>query len=205
MVNQYAFVVNSDACSGCKTCQVACNDKHDILPGVHWRRVYEVTAGTWEKKGSAWVSTVVAYNLSVSCHHCMDPACLTACPSDVIWKREDGIVLVDESRCSRCRKCESACPYGAIRYDASSDSLRKCHFCVDYLDSGLPPACVTACPNRALDYGDFGALRAKYGDISRVFPLPDPSIAGPALIILPHRNTALVHSRDPEIANWAEL
>ena len=103
-----------------------------------------------------------------------------------------------------CR-CESACPYGAIRYDATTDSLRKCHFCLDDIDSGLPPACVAACPNRALEFGEYDELRRKYGDLSRVFPLPDPSIAGPALIIKPHRNAALVQSRDPEVSNWGEL
>ena len=205
MVSQYAFFVNSDACSGCKTCQVACNDMNDIPAGQHWRRVYEITAGGWEKKEGAWVSTVVAYNLSMACVHCLDPTCLSTCPSQVIWKRDDGIVLIDDSRCSRCRRCESACPYGAIRYDATTDSLRKCDFCLDYLDSGLSPACVAACPNRALEFGEYDELRRKYGDLSRVFPLPDPSIAGPALIIKPHRNAALVQSRDPEVSNWGEL
>ena len=50
---QYGFFVNSDACSGCRTCQVACKDRHDARAGVHWRRVYEVTAGNWLQKGAA--------------------------------------------------------------------------------------------------------------------------------------------------------
>jgi anaerobic dimethyl sulfoxide reductase subunit B (iron-sulfur subunit) len=83
--------------------------------------------------------------------------------------------------------------------------LLKCDFCMDYLDAGLPPACVAACPNRALDFGDYNDLKMKYGNVGRVFPLPDPSVAGPALIIKPHRNTALVESRGPEVANWAEI
>ena len=205
MVSQYAFFINSDACSGCKTCQVACNDKNDIPLGLHCRRVYEVTAGSWQKKGSAWSCTVAAYNLSMSCVHCLEPACLVACPAEVIWKREDGLVFIDDARCSRCRRCESACPYNAIRYDPSSDKLSKCDFCYDYLDAGLPPACIAACPNRAMEYGDYDVLKKKYGDVCRVFPLPDPSALGPALIIKPHRNTALVQSLEPEVANWGEL
>ncbi len=205
MVSQYAFFVNSDACSGCKTCQVACNDRNNVPRGQHWRRVYEITAGNWEKKNGGWVTTVAAYNLSMSCVHCLEPVCANNCPSQCIWKREDGIVLIDDTRCSRCRRCESACPYSAIHYDAGSDMLGKCHFCVDDLDSGSPPACVIACPNRALDFGEFDQLRAKHGDIFKVFPLPDPSIAGPALVIRPHRNTEIVQSRGPEVANWGEL
>lgn len=205
MVSQYAFFVNSDACSGCKACQVACNDKNDVPAGQHWRRVYEVTAGGWEKKGGGWTHNVLAYNLSVSCVHCLEPVCLAVCPAQCIWKREDGIVLIDDSRCSRCRRCESACPYNAIRYDPTGDKLQKCHFCVDFVDAGMAPACVTACPNRALDFGDFDQLRGLHGNVFRVFPLADPSIAGPALIIQPHRNAGIAQDRSPEVANWGEL
>lgn len=205
MVSQYAFVVNSDACSGCKTCQVACKDKHDIPVGVHWRKVYEVTAGSWQKQDSAWIATVAAYNLSIACSHCLEPVCIPSCSSKAVWQREDGIVLIDESRCNRCRQCEHACPYDAIRFDAVTNTISKCHFCVDYLDAGLPPACVTACPNRALDFGDYAVLRQKYSDAVRVFPLPAPSIARPSLFIIPHRKTALIQDLGPEISNWEEL
>jgi anaerobic dimethyl sulfoxide reductase subunit B len=205
VVAQYAFVVNSNACSGCKTCQVACKDKHDIPAGVHWRRVYEVTAGDWQKRGAAWLTTVAAYNLSISCNHCMEPVCLPPCSSKAVWQREDGIVLIDESRCNRCRQCEHACPYDAIRFDAITTSITKCHFCVDYLDLGLPPACVAACPNRALDFGDYWELKVKYGDLGQVYPLPVASISRPALIIVPHRNAASVQKQGPTVANWEEL
>jgi anaerobic dimethyl sulfoxide reductase subunit B (iron-sulfur subunit) len=205
LVAQYAFVVNSDACSGCKTCQVACNDKHDIPVGIHWRKVYEVTAGSWQKREAAWISTVAAYNLSVTCNHCMNPVCLIPCSPHAIWQREDGIVLIDESLCNCCRACEHACPYDVIRFDAVTHTITKCHFCVDYIDMGLPPACVAACPNRALDYGDYGELKKKYGDVRGIFPLPDPSISQPALIIIPHRNAALAQDRNPEVSNWEEL
>jgi len=205
VVTQFAFFINSDACSGCKTCQVACKDKHNLPAGVHWRKVYEVTAGSWAKKDGAWISTVGAYNVSVACHHCLNPLCAIACTSEVIWKTEDGIVLIDDVRCSRCRKCESACPYGAIRFDAVTDTLTKCTFCLDSLQLGLPPACVAACPNRALDYGEFDQLRLRYGSVSQVFPLPAPSLAEPALAIKPHRHAAHMQSQDPEVSNWAEL
>ncbi len=203
-VTQYAFFVNSDACSGCKTCQVACKDRYDLPPGIHWRRVIEIAAGGWQQIDGAWVSTVVAYNLSVACHHCVEPLCADACPSDAIWKREDGLVFIDESRCTRCYKCRSACPYDAIRYDPGP-GVSKCHFCPDELAAGRPPICVAACPNRALDFGDLGELREKYGTVSRVFPLVDPVKARPALVIRPHRHAALVEARDPEIANWEEI
>jgi anaerobic dimethyl sulfoxide reductase subunit B (iron-sulfur subunit) len=73
MVTQYGFFFNAATCSGCKACQVACNDRHDLGPGVLWRRVYEVAGGGWEKKGEVWVPSVVAYNISMACNHCENP------------------------------------------------------------------------------------------------------------------------------------
>jgi anaerobic dimethyl sulfoxide reductase subunit B len=205
MVYQYAFLVNSDACSGCKTCQVACKDKHDLPAGVHWRKVYEVAAGGWREEDGAWISTVAAYNLSMACNHCLNPVCAPPCPTQAIWKSETGLVLIDESLCRNCRACILACPYGAIFFNPAMNTTTKCNFCLDYLDSGRPPACVAACPNRALDYGDYAELKRKYGDASQVFPLPAASVATPALVIIPHRNTALVQSRGPIVANGEEL
>lgn len=202
---RYAFVVDSDRCSGCKACQVACKDKHDLPAGLHWRRVYEVTAGGWEKKDGGWASTVVAYNLSVACHHCEDPVCGANCQPEAIWRRDDGLVLIDDTRCTRCRKCEADCPYGAIGYDQATNTVSKCHFCFDEMDSGLPPACVAACPNRALDFGDLAEMQKRHGTTNRVFPLPDASISRPALVIVPHRNAAAASGREPEVANWEEI
>jgi len=203
-VTQYAFFVDSDACSGCKTCQVACKDRYDLPAGIHWRRVLEITAGDWTRKGGAWTNTVAAYNLSVACHHCLDPLCAGACPTEAIWKREDGLVLIDEARCTKCYKCRSACPYDAIRSDPVR-GVSKCHFCPDELAAGKPPVCVAACPNRALDFGDLEEIRRKHGTVSQVFPLIDPASARPALVVKPHRHAELVQARNPEVANWEEV
>ena len=204
-VTQYAFFVDSDACSGCKTCQVACKDQHDLPAGVHWRRIFEVTAGAWQRKGSAWVADLAAYHLSVACHHCATPVCARMCPTDAIWKRADGIVVIDDERCTRCRKCESDCPYGAIRFDAAAFRVGKCDFCADLLAAGQPPACVAACPNRALDYGDLAELRKRHGALCELFPLPEASAAGPSLVVKPHRSAAAAAARQPEVSNWEEL
>ena len=205
MVTQYAFFVNSDACSGCKTCQVACKDARDLPAGIHWRRVIEVIAGGWQQKDGVWVSAVAAYNLSVACHHCLTPVCAKNCQGDSIWKRNDGIVLIDDLSCTRCRKCEADCPYGAIRWDGKTNTASKCDFCADDIDAGGVPACVAACPNRALDFGELSELRARHGGVQQVFPLSDPSLADPALVIKPHRHAALAAMRGPQVANWEEL
>lgn len=204
-VTQYAFFVNSDACSGCRTCQVACKDAHDVRAGQHWRRVIEVQAGGWARKDGVWTTDAVAYYLSVSCHHCQTPVCGQQCSTQAIWKRPDGIVLIDDSRCTQCRKCENDCPYGAIRWDAAVNAPRKCTFCVEEIDAGRPPVCVAACPNQALAFGEREDLQRRFGGVSRVMPLADPAIAGPALVIRPHRHAAAAVDRAPEIANWEEI
>jgi anaerobic dimethyl sulfoxide reductase subunit B (iron-sulfur subunit) len=204
-MSQLAFFVNSDACSGCKTCQVACKDRSNLAAGLHWRRVYEVAAGSWLKSGGAWATTVVAYHLSVACHHCLEPVCAKQCSVDAIWKRHDGIVLLDQARCTKCFKCRADCPYEAIRYDAVANTVGKCDFCADRIDAGLPPSCVAACPNRALDFGDLEELRRRHGACDRVYPLEDAGVSRPALVIKPHRHAALVQERGPEVGNWEEL
>ena len=183
MVTQYAFFVNSDACSGCKTCQVACKDRHDVRGGGHWRRVIEVMAGGWQQKGGLWTSTVAAYHLSVACHHCADPVCAERMP---------GRRHLEAARRHRAHRRQPlhAMPQVRGRLPVRRDPLgrsmptpsRKCDFCVDDIDSGVPPACVVACPNRALDFGELSELRARYGKTQQVYPLPDPvhlgSVAG---------------------------
>ncbi len=204
-MSQLAFFVNSDACSGCKTCQVACKDRHDLPAGMHWRRVYEVTAGGWQKSGDVWTHTVAAYHLSVACHHCADPVCGKQCSVDAIWKRPDGIVLIDQTRCVKCNKCRTDCPYDAIRYEGSNNAVSKCDFCVDDLDAGRPPACVAACPNRALDFGQLEDLRRRFGPVDRVYPMEDPAASRPAVVFKPHRHAEAAAGRQPEVANWEEL
>ncbi|MEK9725880.1 MAG: 4Fe-4S dicluster domain-containing protein, partial [Rhodospirillaceae bacterium] len=98
-----------------------------------------------------------------SCLHCEDAACVTVCPTGASYKRgEDGIVLVEESRCIGCKLCSWACPYGAREFDSDAGVMKKCTLCIDriYNDNLAPadrvPACVATCPAGARHYGDLG-------------------------------------------------
>jgi anaerobic dimethyl sulfoxide reductase subunit B len=185
-MTQYAFYFDSSSCSGCKACQVACKDKHGLEVGRLWRRVYEVTGGDWIQVGQAWLSTVFAYNISMACNHCEQAICMEVCPSRAITRRPDGIVLIDNQKCLGCRYCAWACPYGALQYDQAAGRMTKCTFCYDEIDRGRPPACVAACPLRALDFGDLADLQARHGPLQPVAPLPDPGLTTPALVLTPH-------------------
>ncbi len=205
LIRQYAFFFDSSLCSGCKACQGACKDRNNLEAGRLWRRVYEVSGGGWRRENGLWIPEVLAYFVSMACNHCEKPTCAEPCTVNAIFKRGDGIVLIDQLACLGCRACEPACPYGAIQFDAVAHKAGKCDFCVDLIESGSSPACVAACPMRALDFGDLAELRARYGGASRVYPLPDPGETGPALVIRPHRDAARAGKETAEVANWEEL
>jgi Fe-S-cluster-containing dehydrogenase component len=103
-----------------------------------------------------------------SCLHCETPACVTVCPTGASYKRaEDGIVLVDESRCIGCKLCSWACPYGAREYSEVEGVMKKCTLCIDRIynerldEAERQPACVQACPTRARHFGDLGDPESK--------------------------------------------
>jgi anaerobic dimethyl sulfoxide reductase subunit B (iron-sulfur subunit) len=85
--------------------------------------------------------------------------------------------------------CEWACPYDAPQFDEELGVMTKCDFCQDLLAQGLNPACVDNCVMRCLDFGDVNELRAKYGNLAEVEPLPEANITEPAFIITPHKFT----------------
>jgi anaerobic dimethyl sulfoxide reductase subunit B (iron-sulfur subunit) len=205
MAKQLAFYFNSSQCSGCKACQMACKDKHNLEVGLIWRRVYEISGGEWEKRGNAWIPHVFAYNLSIACNHCEKPVCKDVCPTAAITKRKDGIVLIDGDKCMGCRYCEWACPYSSPQFDEVSGTMSKCHFCFDSIDKGDPPVCVSACPQRALDFGELSDLMKKYSGTNSVHPLPDPALTEPALVITPHKDAKRAREHKARIANREEV
>ena len=179
---QLAFYFDQTRCIGCHTCVVACKDWHD-LPAEHvsWRRVSTYEKGTFPD--------VKVSHISLSCNHCQEPACAEACPEDAIRKREeDGVVLVDAGACNGCRLCESACPYGAIQFRSDNGALaEKCNFCVDRLDSAEAPICISACPMRALDFGDIEELSRRPDVTAKTDHLPDGLKTTASLLVKPRQ------------------
>ncbi len=169
---------------------MACRDKHNLNPGIVWRRVQEVTEGKWRKVDGIWIPELLAYNISLACNHCEKPACVTACKANAIFKRKDGIVIVDSEKCQGIRDCQKACPYGSLQFDTETDIVTKCDFCFDEIDQGGTPACVSACPMRALDFGELSLIRKQYGNTRSIYPLPKSNLTNPALVIKPHRDAS---------------
>jgi anaerobic dimethyl sulfoxide reductase subunit B (iron-sulfur subunit) len=135
----------------------------------NWRRVFATEYGDIPPN-------VDVLNLSISCNHCEDPACVKACPTRCIYKdNEYGIVLIDKSKtCISCQRCRQACPWDSPQYyddvkkyapnDPARPRMTKCDLCIDRIKEGLKPACVASCPMRALDAGPMDELKERYRD-----------------------------------------
>jgi DMSO reductase iron-sulfur subunit len=183
------FYIDTSSCSGCKTCQVACQDKNDLKPGQHWRRIYEIEAGEWVKEAEKWTGIPHSWYVSISCNHCSEPSCVDACPTGAMTITEEGVVVVNHDRCMGCGYCSWACPYDAPRMNKEAGKMSKCDFCIDKIRQGLNPVCVDSCPMRALEFGPLDELRKKYGDERNIFPLPDSAITSPSVVIKKHKDS----------------
>src|SRR6478752_7355009 len=140
---QYAFEVDLDACSGCKACVVACHNLNGLEEEETWRSVGLLHGGTSDLPMLQHVTT--------ACHHCVEPACLDGCP--VLAYEKDpltGIVRHLDDQCIGCQYCVLKCPYDVPKYSYSKGIVRKCDLCSDRLAVNEAPACVQACPNRAI-------------------------------------------------------
>lgn len=181
MSRQLGFLMEENRCTGCKACQIACKDKHGLGPSQNYRKVIEVEENFVGSNDNNKLLNI-GY-VSISCNHCMNPLCLEACPVDAIKKDgETGIVLIDGEKCIGCGRCMRSCPYDAIFIDIKSRKAKKCDFCMDSLKSGEKPACVTSCPVRALDFGDYEELVNTHGKCDYIKGLPKP-ISQPALVL----------------------
>jgi formate dehydrogenase iron-sulfur subunit len=97
------------------------------------------------------------------CMHCLEPACVSACPVGALQKTDEGPVTYDPSRCIGCRYCMVACPFGVPKFewDAALPMICKCTFCADRQEEGMAPACAAACPTGALLFGNRDDLIAE--------------------------------------------
>ena len=88
------------------------------------------------------------------CNHCDDAPCTKICPTTALFRRDDGIIDFDTSRCIGCKSCMQACPYDALYIDPIEHTAQKCNFCAHRVDAGLKPACEIVCPETAIVSGD---------------------------------------------------
>ena len=144
--------VDIKRCTGCMACMVACMDQNDLnveQGDDSWRQVYKVEEGSYPEAKVSYVS--------LACVHCQDAPCATACPTEAIGKKENGMVYVNAGLCIGCHNCLLVCPFGIPRF-GKDGKMQKCTMCVERVQEGLEPACVRVCPTRALKFGPVNTL-----------------------------------------------
>jgi molybdopterin-containing oxidoreductase family iron-sulfur binding subunit len=164
--HKWVMVIDLAKCDGCGSCTRACGKMHFIPPDRQWIKVF-----TMQDSPAA-----APYYLPRPCFHCDNPPCTKVCPVDATYKRQDGMVLIDNLRCIGCRFCMAACPY-SVRcfnwgpphdppaakaegyspewgYPRRIGTVEKCDFCPDMAADHQVPACDSGCPMGAIYFGD---------------------------------------------------
>lgn len=139
---QYRFGFSMSACIGCHSCEVACAEQNGLPDGTVWRRVGEVEGGAFPDTRRL--------QLSMSCNHCLDAACLTGCPTNAYEKLDNGVVAHHADECIGCQYCTWNCPYSVPVFQPDRRIVTKCDMCLPRLGEGLLPACASACPTHAI-------------------------------------------------------
>jgi Fe-S-cluster-containing dehydrogenase component len=120
--------------------------------GQFWIKIDEKVRGTVPK-------VKVTYT-PLMCTHCDDAKCMEACKADAIYRREDGMIVIDPAKCTGCKLCPDACPSGSIYFNENLNLAQKCTGCSHLIDDGWDvPRCVDSCPTDALRYGEESDLK----------------------------------------------
>lgn len=143
---RYGFVIDQDRCIGCHACTVACKEEHQVPVGVFRTWVKYVEKGEYPHTSRHFGV--------MRCNHCDSAPCIDICPTKALYRRSDGIVDFDNSRCIGCKSCMQACPYDALYIDPNTNTAAKCNFCAHRVEANLEPACVIVCPTQAIIAGD---------------------------------------------------
>ena len=157
-MSKYGLVIDVNKCSGCYNCYLACRDEYcgnDYPPyslaqpctGHFWMRQIERERGKYPK-------VKVAYT-PLPCMHCDDALCIKTAQDGAVYRRPDGIVIIDPEKSKGQKNLLSACPYRVIYWNEEKNIPQKCTLCAHLLDAGWKePRCVEACPTGALTFGD---------------------------------------------------
>lgn len=155
---RYGMAIDIDKCNGCYNCFLACKDEftgNDYPPlsvaqpqaADPWIKVIEIERGVCPKVKVDYVP--------VPCQQCRRPACIEKTPPGAVYKRADGIVVIDPLKAQGRMEIVTSCPHRLIAWNADKRVAQKCTFCAHLLDRGWQmPRCVEACPSGALAFGD---------------------------------------------------
>jgi tetrathionate reductase subunit B len=179
----YGMGIDVDKCIGCGKCVQACRTENHV-PGEFFYRTWveryvigkddqvlvsSIGSGT-SQSTEGWTEKDVLRSFFVPklCNQCENPPCVQVCPVTATFQTEDGVVLIDASRCIGCRYCIQACPYGARYFNPVTETADKCTFCYHRITQGLLPACVEVCPTQARVFGDLKSAASPLTRLKRM-------------------------------------
>lgn len=199
-MTRYGMVIDITKCTGCYNCFLACRDEFagndngsyaaaQPISGMNWIKLIERERGQYPK-------VKVAYT-PITCMQCENAGCVKLAQNNAVYRRPDGIIIIDPVKAKGQREIVSGCPYRVIEWNEEKQLPQKCILCAHMLDKGEKvPRCVEACPTGALVFGDLDdpkseiaklmasgkteALHPEYGmkEKVRYIGLPKKFIAG---------------------------
>lgn len=158
MARKYGMVVDVTRCNGCYSCFLSCRDEHcgNDYPGYSAAQPYsgQFWLNIIEKERGQYPKVKVAYTV-IPCMQCEKPSCADVSPDKAVYRRPDGIVVIDPDKARGQKEIVAACPYRVIYWNEEKRLPQKCTFCAHLLDKGWKePRCVESCPTKALVFGD---------------------------------------------------
>jgi len=162
---KFVMVIDLAKCKNARKCVESCQKEHKLDNHEEFMKVQLIQNN--EESEPYWFPK--------PCFHCDEPPCVTVCPTGATFKRDDGIVLIDNERCIGCKFCVTSCPYSARQFHwghkdkfddksvpyspetqvpAAEGTVMKCDFCPDMLRQGKLPHCAQACPEGVIYFGD---------------------------------------------------
>ncbi|MBR3181091.1 MAG: carboxypeptidase regulatory-like domain-containing protein [Eggerthellaceae bacterium] len=180
------FVFDAARCNGCCGCQIVCKDEHCGNDWMPYAKPQPMTGHFWCKVDQVVHGQAPVVKIEYTprmCNHCDNAPCIAAAP-DAVYKREDGLVIIDPEKAAGHAELVDACPYGAIYFNEELSLPQKCTGCAHLVDAGELPRCVDYCATGALRFGD----EEDFADeIAQAEVLGDPAL-GPRVYYLnrPH-------------------
>lgn len=178
-MTKWGFVIDVSKCNACYCCFIACKDEY-------WDNDYPPYTAAQPRYGQSWMNVIrnergthpyvkVAY-MPVPCMHCEDAPCIKAAGDDAVYKRPDGIVVIDPIKAKGQRQLASSCPYNAIFWNEEKELPQKCTLCVHRLEEGEIPRCVQSCPTECIHFGD---LDDPESDVSKLLKSAEVEVLHP--------------------------
>ena len=139
MSDKKVFFIDLSYCNGCGNCQLACKDEHAWNDWMPYSKPQPATGHFWLKLDQETCGSAPKLRINYTpkmCNHCDNAPCLTAAKNNAVYRRDDGLIIIDPEKAKGQKELVDACPYGAIFWNDEEDLPQKCTGCAHLLDNG---------------------------------------------------------------------